>query len=214
MNWLAHVFLSEPGIEFRLGNLLADIVRGEELRRMSANFQRGVQKHKQIDAFTDAHPLVKRSRARISPEFRRFSGVLVDVFYDHLLATRWNEYSPIVLDAFTAKFYADIESSNIELPTSARVTLDRIIRHDLLGAYRGVEGVERSLRRLSAYLSSRWQREFILEKGVADLIAQRDGFDADFAEFFPQLLLRTHASAPFGHPAQQLQAATTRAALP
>jgi acyl carrier protein phosphodiesterase len=187
LNWLAHVFLSEPDIEFRLGNLLADIVRGEELRRMSAGFQRGVHRHKQIDAFTDAHPLVKRSRSRVSSEFRRFSGVLVDVFYDHLLATRWNDYSPIVLDAFTAKFYADIEASNVELPSSARVTIDRIIRHDLLGAYRGTEGVERSLRRLSAYLSSRWQREFALEQGVADLIANRAGFDADFAEFFPQL---------------------------
>lgn len=187
MNWLAHVFLSEPDVEFRLGNLLADIVRGEELRRTSAAFQRGAQKHKQIDAFTDSHPLVKRSRARMSAEFRRFSGVLVDVFYDHLLATHWDAYSPIVLDAFTSKFYADIESRNIELPSSARVTLDRIIRHDLLGSYRGIEGVERSLRRVSAYLSSRWQRQFELERGVADLIAQRAGFDADFVEFFPQL---------------------------
>lgn len=187
MNWLAHVFLSEPDVEFRLGNLLADIVRGEELQRMSAAFQRGVLEHKRIDAFTDAHPLVKRSRSRVSGEFRRFSGVLVDVFYDHLLATRWNDYSPIVLDAFTAKFYADIEASRIELPASARVTLDRIIRHDLLGAYRGMEGVERSLRRLSAYLSSRWRREFALEKAVADLLANRAGFDADFAEFFPEL---------------------------
>jgi acyl carrier protein phosphodiesterase len=187
LNWLAHVFLSEPDVEFRLGNLLADIVRGEELRRMSAGFQRGAQKHKQIDAFTDSHPLVKRSRARIGPEFRRFSGVLVDVFYDHLLATHWNAYSPIVLDAFTAKFYADIEASSLELPSSARVTLDRIIRHDLLGSYRRIEGVERSLRRVSAYLSSRWRREFALERGVADLIAQRAGFDQDFIEFFPQL---------------------------
>lgn len=154
---------------------------------MSAGFQRGAQKHKQIDAFTDSHPLVKRSRARVSPEFRRFSGVLVDVFYDHLLATHWNVYSPIVLDAFTAKFYADIEASSIELPSSARVTLDRIIRHDLLGSYRRIEGVERSLRRVSAYLSSRWRREFELERGVADLVVQRAGFDEDFAEFFPQL---------------------------
>jgi acyl carrier protein phosphodiesterase len=187
LNWLAHVFLSEPDVEFRLGNLLADIVRGEELRRMSEGFQRGAQKHKQIDAFTDSHPLVKRSRARVSGELRRFSGVLVDVFYDHLLATHWNAYSPIVLDAFTSKFYADIESSSIELPSSARVTLDRIIRHDLLGSYRRIEGVERSLRRVSAYLSSRWRREFELERGVADLVAQRAGFDADFVEFFPQL---------------------------
>lgn len=154
---------------------------------MSAGFQRGARKHKQIDAFTDSHPVVKRSRSRIGPEYRRFSGVLVDVFYDHLLATRWNAYSPIVLDAFTSKFYADIESSSLELPSSARVTLDRIIRHDLLGSYRRIEGVERSLRRVSAYLSSRWRREFELERGAADLIAHREGFEEDFAEFFPQL---------------------------
>lgn len=154
---------------------------------MSASFQRGARQHKQIDAFTDSHPLVKRSRTRVSPELRRFSGVLVDVFYDHLLATHWHAYSPIVLDAFTAKFYAEIEASRIELPSSARVTLDRIIRHDLLGSYRRIEGVERSLRRVSAYLSSRWQREFALERGAADLIARRAGFEADFIEFFPQL---------------------------
>lgn len=196
MNWLAHVFLSESDVEFRLGNLLADIVRGEELRQMSASFQRGARKHKQIDAFTDSHPLVKRSRARVSSEFRRFSGVLVDVFYDHLLATQWHVYSPIVLDAFTARFYADIESRHIPLPSSARVTLDRIIRHDLLGSYRRIEGVERSLRRVSAYLSSRWGREFALEQGVADLIDQRAGFDADFAEFFPQLQAAVATGSP------------------
>jgi acyl carrier protein phosphodiesterase len=70
---------------------------------------------------------------------------------------------------------------------SARVTLDRIIRHDLLGSYRRIDGVERSLRRISAYLSSRWRREFALEKGVADLIAHRADFEADLLEFFPQL---------------------------
>jgi acyl carrier protein phosphodiesterase len=187
VNWLAHVFLSEPDVEFRLGNLLADIVRGEELRRMSPDFQRGVLRHMQIDAFTDAHPLVKRSRSRISPESRRFSGVLVDVFYDHLLAASWSDYSPVALDVFTARFYADVEGSDVELPPSARVTLDRIIRHDVLGAYGGVEGVEGSLQRPSARLSSRWSREFALEQGVADLLAHRAGFDADFAEFFPEL---------------------------
>jgi len=187
VNWLAHVFLSEPDIEFRLGNLLADIVRGEELRRMSPSFQRGALRHRQIDAFTDAHPMVKRSRSRISPESRRFSGVLVDVFYDHLLAASWSDHSPIALDAFTARFYADIEGSSIELPSSARVTLDRIVRHDALGAYGSIEGIERSLQRMSAKLSSRWGREFALEQSVADLLAYRAGFEADFEEFFPEL---------------------------
>src|SRR5262249_49426386 len=75
MNWLAHVFLSESTLEFRLGNLLADIVRGAEREAMSVEFQRGARRHQAIDAFTDAHPVVRRSRARIGSGQRRFSGV-------------------------------------------------------------------------------------------------------------------------------------------
>lgn len=187
MNWLAHVFLSEQNLEFRLGNLLADIVRGEQRSGMSADFLRGVQCHQAIDSFTDSHPLVRRSRARIGAEQRRFSGVLVDVFYDHYLAKNWDDYSSVPLDAFTAGFYADIKTRQIELPEQAQWVTDRIIRHDLLGSYRRVGGVERALRVLSMRLSERWHREFTLENGVRDLLAQQDGFAADFAEFFPAL---------------------------
>ena len=95
MNWLAHVFLSEPNVEFRLGNLLADLVRGDARAAVSAEFARGAEQHKRIDAYTDAHPIVRRSRARIRTEYRRFSGVLVDVFYDYFLANDWSRYSNV-----------------------------------------------------------------------------------------------------------------------
>jgi acyl carrier protein phosphodiesterase len=196
LNWLAHVFLSEPEVEFRLGNLLADVVKGAQRESMPVNFLRGVACHHTIDVFTDSHPVVRRSRARISPERRRFSGVFVDVFFDYFLATHWARYASMPLDEFTAGFYADIARSRIALPEQARAVTERIVRNDLLGSYRRVEGVERSLRRLSAYLSSRWQRHFALEEGIADLHAHHDGFTADFLEFFPAL--RSHVAA---HPA-------------
>lgn len=188
MNWLAHVFLSEPSLDFRLGNLLADVVRGAQLEGMSADFLRGVQRHRAIDAFTDSHPLVKRSRARVATAHRRFSGVLVDVFYDHLLAMRWDRYSSVPLHRFTSDFYADVSAAQIELPEHARIMLDRIVRHGLLESYAQVAGVERSLRRLSMRLAERWQRPFALEKSVEDLVSHEEGFAEDFGEFFPQLL--------------------------
>ena len=187
MNWLAHVFLSEKNLEFQLGNLLADIVKGAQRTGMSEQFLRGVQRHQAIDSFTDSHPVVRRSRARVGPGQRRFSGILVDVFYDYFLATHWDEYSPQPLQTFTCGFYTDIAVHPIELPAEARMVLDRIVTHDLLGSYQRVAGVERSLRRLSMHLASRWQREFALEQGVADLLADHDGFARDFAEFFPAL---------------------------
>lgn len=192
MNWLAHVFLSEPDVEFRLGNLLADLVRGDERVGMSVDFLRGAQCHKAIDAFTDAHPVVRRSRSRIGSEHRRFSGVLVDVFYDYFLAVAWERYSTVPLAAFTAGFYADVQAAPLQLPPPARATLDRIVKHDLLGQYQRVEDVEHSLRRLSTYLSSRWRKPFALEHSVSDMMRLEREFADDFAEFFPQL--QTHVA--------------------
>jgi acyl carrier protein phosphodiesterase len=187
VNWLAHVFLSEPNVQFQLGNLLADVVRGPQRDAMSADFVRGAACHKAIDAFTDAHPVVRRSRARVGSEQRRFSGVLVDVFYDYYLARNWSRYSTITLDNYTAAFYTGAQAHLSELPPDARTMLERIIRHDLLSSYARVDGVERALRRISIYLTSRWCRQFALERGVRDLVAHDAAFAADFEEFFPTL---------------------------
>ena len=187
MNWLAHVFLSDDNVEQRLGNLLADLVRGEAREAMSADFRYGASRHRAIDAYTDGHAIVRRSRARIGARHRRFSGVLVDVFYDYLLASNWARYSRSSLEEFTGRFYAQAAASAIALPEDARHTLDRIIAHDLLGAYRRLEGVEQSLRRLSAGLARRWRRDFELQAAVADLRTDEAAFQSDFAEFFPQL---------------------------
>lgn len=187
MNWLAHVFLSEPDVDFRLGNLLADLVRGEDRSGMSAGFLRGAHCHKAIDSFTDAHALVRRSRARLGAQHRRFSGVLIDVFYDYFLATHWRDYSSVPLDAFTADFYLAVRNRSMRLPREAQATMDRIIAHDLLGQYAQVAGVEHSLRRLSTYLSSRWGRDFALDSSVSVLRAYESELADDFAAFFPQL---------------------------
>lgn len=187
MNWLAHTLLSEPNIDFQLGNLLADLVRGPDRAAMSADFIRGAACHKAIDAFTDSHPVVHRSRARVGAGYRRFSGVLIDVFYDYLLANQWQHYSSQSLQEFVQEFYAGARVTTLPLPPDAKVTLGRILQHDLLGSYRELAGVERALRRISTYLSKRWQRPFALEASVPLLSAGEAGLAADFAEFFPQL---------------------------
>jgi acyl carrier protein phosphodiesterase len=189
MNWLAHVFLSDDNIEFKLGNLLADVVRGPGLLGMTKEFQRGAQRHRAIDSFTDAHPIVRRSRMRLGAEHRRFSGVLMDVFYDYFLATRWEIYSCVSLEEFTRSFYVEAKASELSLPDPARQLVERIAHHDLLGQYRNIRGVQESLRRLSMQLESRWQRTFALEASVPVLIANEQALRDDFAEFFPQLRL-------------------------
>jgi len=187
MNWLAHVFLSEPDVECRLGNLLADRIKGKARAGLSARFQRGLKCHQAIDAFTDYHPVVGRSTARIAQEHHPFAGILVDVFYDHFLAKNWDQYATVPLDRFTAELYESMRAYPIDLPAEAADTLRRIIAEDRLGSYRHVAGIEAVLRRLSARLTERLNRPFALERAISELTTHAESLERDFAEFFPAL---------------------------
>jgi acyl carrier protein phosphodiesterase len=187
MNWLAHVYLSEPDVEFRLGNLLADLVKGRDRNAMPPRFLDGVKRHQEIDSFTDSHPVVHRSRGRVSAENRRFAGILVDVFYDHYLALDWDRYCDEPLDAFTKRLYAEVRAHPIALPAEAQAAVNRMLADDRLGFYRQVEGIEAALRRVSIRLAERVGRDFALERMISELHANFDGLKGDFTEFFPQL---------------------------
>jgi acyl carrier protein phosphodiesterase len=163
---------------------------------MPVDFLRGAQRHKAIDAFTDAHPIVRLSRSRLSVRHRRFSGVLIDIFYDYFLARSWTDHADEPLESFTAAFYRDVKAHPLPLPASARTTLDRIVEHDLLGQYRRLDGVENSLRRVSSYIAKRWRRDYELDASVAELIAHEDALADDFARFFPEL--RRHVETVSG----------------
>jgi len=195
LNWLAHALLSKPNIEFRLGNLLQDLIKGRERAAMPAGFLDGVRHHQVIDAFTDSHPIVFRSRARISGDYRHANGILVDIFYDHFLALDWEQYSTEPLETFTAQLYADIRAGMTQFPAQAQAVLERMISEDRLGSYRRLDGIEESLRRVSLRLAARIGRDLGLERGVSELVANFESLRADFAEFFPQLQARTGCSA-------------------
>lgn len=187
MNWLAHALLSEPDIEFRLGNLLADLVKGKDRAGMSPRFLDGARCHQAIDGFTDSHPIVHRSRARIGGDWHHLPGILVDVFYDHFLALHWERYCDEPLDAFTAQLYEGIRTHPIALPAEAQLAIDRMVADDRLGSYRRLEGIAATLHRVSLRLSARIGREFGLEKAISELVEHFDGLDCDFSEFFPEL---------------------------
>jgi acyl carrier protein phosphodiesterase len=184
MNWLAHLYLSDTDTEHRLGNLLADFVKGSARQRLGPGLRRGLECHKVIDFFTDMHPVVFRSKQRIGEPFRRFAGVLVDVFYDHLLARNWDSFAAVPLNAFTAEIYASFLSYSGELPERARGLLERLAREDLLGSYRTLAGIDLALQRIALRLD----RPGLLDHAVDELSGQMAELESDFLEFFPQLI--------------------------
>ena len=196
MNWLAHLFLSEPDVEHRLGNLLADVVKGKARAALPPGVRRGIACHQAIDAFTDAHPVVYLSKRRLSEEYGRFAGILVDVFYDHFLARDWPLYASMPLGQFTAEVYASFQAYAAALPEEARELIARLSDGDLLGSYRTLAGIEAALRRLSRRLEARLGRPFALERGIGELEVHYEDLGRDFAKFFPELRVHVEASCP------------------
>jgi acyl carrier protein phosphodiesterase len=187
MNWLAHVYLSEPDIEMRLGNLLADVVKGQERQRMTERFLRGARCHQAIDAFTDFHPVSGRTRARMRDEFGHASGILVDVFYDHCLARTWDRFCPVDLARFATTFYTAALERSPGLPERARELVGWMAVENRLVAYRELSGVEEALASVSRRLRARVGKDFALVRAVDDLQRDYAAIEADFLEFFPAL---------------------------
>ena len=183
MNWLAHLLLSEPSSAFRLGNLLPDLVRIGDLQGLSGEFQRGIMCHRRIDAFTDSHAIVRCSRSRVGQRFRRFSGIMVDVFYDHFLSLDWPLYSPVSLRQLTLEVYESIDTHRAQIPAMALYRLERLREGDVLCSYESVAGVRMALERIGAHL----RRPVHLGASVGELETHYEALHADFSEFFPEL---------------------------
>ena len=135
MNWLAHLLLSEPDVEARVGSVAADWVKGERRLAFSAGVQSGFALHRVVDHFTDTHAVVARSLARIQSPYKRYAGVLVDVFYDHFLARNWPLFCAQPMRAFIDEVYAAIAAHEPQLPEAINRGFAIVRRDDWLGSY-------------------------------------------------------------------------------
>lgn len=183
MNWLAHLYLSEPNPEFRLGNLLADIAAAQSLASLPAAFQRGITQHRRIDSFTDSHPVVRRSTQRFAPPFRRFGSILCDVFYDHFLARDWDSYSSEPLSTFAQSVYRSFDAYRALISPDAYSQLEQMRAGDWLCSYRDLAGVSHALERIGFRL----RHPVDFSKSVLALERDYELFHSDFEAFFPEL---------------------------
>ncbi|MDC1489988.1 ACP phosphodiesterase, partial [Flavobacteriaceae bacterium] len=105
MNFLAHVYLSEDNFSLAIGNLIADRVKGKDLTNFSPMIQKGILLHRKIDAFTDHHSLFKECVSILFPFYRHYSRVIIDMYFDHFLASNWDKYHSKNLKVFSNEFY-------------------------------------------------------------------------------------------------------------
>jgi len=184
VNWLAHLRLAPDEELLRVGNLAGDFVRGVDVDALHPDIRRGVEQHRAIDRFVDAHEVVRRGRARFDQAHRRFAGVALDVFFDHFLARDWREHGDgRALAAFVDDVHDELERHRELLPPELRRLQERMRHHRWLAMYGRVDGIERVLRAMA----KRSRRAAPLATITAELRRHYDAFGDDFAELWPEL---------------------------
>ena len=184
MNFLAHLYQSGDNHKIMLGNFIGDFVKGRNaLEQFDPEIIRGIQLHRAIDEFTDSHPIVTVSKNRLRPKYRHYSGVIVDVFYDHFLARNWDTYHTELLPDFADKAYGVIQSYDPILPKEVKFMMPYMIKGNWLVNYAKTEGIHRAL----SGMARRTPYESKMEQSVEDLKKNYAEFSQEFATFFPTL---------------------------
>jgi len=188
MNFLAHLYLSGDNPKIRVGNFIGDFVKGKNLaERFEADIAKGIALHREIDWFTDKHLVVKQSKDRLRPKYRHYSGVIVDIFYDHFLAKNWEKYSEHFLPDYAEECYAVIQQHETMLPEEVKYMMPYMINGNWLVNYSKLEGIQKAL----SGMARRTRFESKMDECVADLQENYESFKNEFEIFFPDLISDT-----------------------
>lgn len=185
MNYLAHIYLARHSDAAMIGALLGDFVKPHSGSRFSAEIEEEIVTHRKVDAFTDSHPVVLQAKQMFAGPGRRYAGILLDVFYDHVLATNWERYAGVPLEGFIQRFYGALDRQAHILPENVARMAPRMIEQDWIGSYLDYAGVEIAVRRISTRLSKNGD---VMRGGLADLERNYAPLAEGFHAFFPELI--------------------------
>ncbi|MBU3680881.1 MAG: DUF479 domain-containing protein [Flavobacterium sp.] len=183
MNFLAHIHLSGHNQWVQTGNFMADTVRGKNYLHYPNEIQIGILLHRAIDTFTDAHPLFRRSTKRLHAHYHHYSGVIVDVFYDHFLAKNFQDYSDNSLANFTQDFYRFLENNSDSLTEKTKHMLPFMVQQNWLFNYQYTDGIARIL----VQMDRRIGRNTRMQDSIQELNQFYPEFQDEFRQFYTEI---------------------------
>lgn len=183
MNFLAHLYLSQNNSNLLIGNFIADHIKGNNYRHFSEEIQQGILLHREIDTFTDAHAVVRKSKRRLHERYRHYDGVIIDIFFDHYLAKNWATYSAIPFDQYTTAMNTFFARKAPELPEKSQQFIHYMIEYNILFNYRFKEGIEKVLNGMNHRTKGKSKMNLAIE----DLQNLEQELEGDFTIFFSDL---------------------------
>ena len=184
MSFLAHIYLSGDNDQVKIGNFIGDWIKGNDFKKYPADIQKGILMHRSIDSFTDNHSIVRLSKGRLNEKYHKYSGVIIDIFYDHFLAVDWNIFSDASLTEFTNDLNNCLTAYMNFLPASIQEFIPRFMQNRWIESYATPEGIEKVLEGMS--------RNTSLPDKTIDAIeilkTHYPEFRKEFYDYFPQLI--------------------------
>jgi len=184
MNFLAHLYLSGKEEDMIVGNFIADAVKGNYNGRFPEGIARGIRLHREIDHYTDHHPIFRQSKSHLVPRYGIFSGVIVDMYYDHFLAKFWDEYSDEDLGKLVSQTYFLLIRRFDLLPARSKRILPYMITRNWLVNYSDLE----ILKLVFNGMSRRTSRPSGMENAISDLKENYGLYENEFRLFFPEII--------------------------
>lgn len=188
MNFLAHLHLSGNDPNIMVGNFIGDFVKGKKVENYEPRIAKGILLHRAIDYFTDTHQIVAKSKGRLRDKYRHYSGVIVDIFYDHILASNWSQYHKESLEKFANEAYNLVLSYEEILPKKVLYMLPYMMKNNWLVSYASIDGISSVLLGMSRRTKYRSR----MEEATKELEEDYDLYKKEFKEFYPELV--EHAS--------------------
>ena len=185
MNFLAHIYLSGEDDFVKIGNFMADSIRGSQYLDYPNSLQKGILLHRHIDSFTDAHSIYRKSKHRLHEKYGHYSGVIMDIAYDHFLAKNWRKYSNENLEDYATDFYKLMQDNYEILTERTKGMLPYMIGRNWLVSYATIAGLEMILFQMDYRTKHRaHMQEAIVE--IQDFYTE---FESEFFQFFEELVL-------------------------
>lgn len=184
MNFLAHIYLSGDNDFVKIGNFMADGIRGKQYLDFHPDIQKGILLHRFIDSFTDFHPVFRQSKHRLHEKYGHYSGVITDIFYDHFLAKNWQEYSDIPLSEYARDFYKLLKKNYDSLTEKTQNMMPYMVARNWLTSYASLEGLQTILFQMDYRTKNRVN----MHESVIELQEFYSEFETEFRTFFAELI--------------------------
>jgi acyl carrier protein phosphodiesterase len=184
MNHLAHALLAGGDEWLQLGGMLGDFVHGQpDPVSFSPRVIAGIRLHRAIDTYTDAHPEVLAARTLLPPPYRRYAGILLDMWFDHCLARDFSRWCVQPLDDYSDALRALLHRHDALLPPALRRFRGYMEAHDLPAGYADPAVLGDAL----AGIGQRLSRANPLDSALPVLLEHDAALRQRFEVFFPQL---------------------------